>query len=212
MSEQIVLYLKKRYQKGKSRAAYAIDLVLSRLILFVALFLLFWYLTFHSVVALILSAMVTAIFTIISHTLYIRKFEIFAKEEYAKLRDKYILEQILMLNSRDLNVYVQKLFHLYTRSGSLERLYGGYYDREQGLFCYMLDNHPTNPVSAQQMLTLFRVVKRVSAKKYILLTASRFSDEARIFLASFLLNMNVSSNRIWFSSPLPLNSYRMNRR
>jgi len=181
MSRETLKYLKIKYHKGKTLVASILDTILSHLILFIVVFLFSWYSFFKLSIALTLALCATAIVGIVVYYLRRRRFEKFAAAEYINLKNKYMLERLLVLNEKDLNTAMLNLFKLYTKSDRFIHKYGGYYDAEEKVFCYMLDNHPTNEVSAQQMLSLFRKLWTIKINRCILLTASTYSVEARAF-------------------------------
>lgn len=177
--KNIQKYIRRKFSKGKRAFAKILDAVLGRIAIFIVVFLIFWSLKAGILKSAVLSATITGIYSCLALAFRQRALGRFTQTYLSHMRDECLFEKLLMQNHTDFRAFCEKLFLEYTNAAVLERCFGGFMDCERSIFCFVFQNHPSNPVSPQQIQTLYRIVERSGAHHVFVLSSSDFEDKAR---------------------------------
>lgn len=166
-------YFKIKYNKNKSFFARCIDIAAFAWATFIVSFMVCWYTLFSVKYSIIVAVSSTVSIIIISINIKRRKFNKFVQKEIESLKKKNIIEDILLKDTKSLTYFFKKILDI----ENAEKVNNGWMD--EGDFYYIFYNHPDNPVSAQQILDVYRNVKN-TATTYIFISPSNFSQNASI--------------------------------
>ncbi len=178
LDRKIQNYLLCKYFKGKNRFARILDAVLGRILLLLALFVVFWLLGAGLLNSLIFS--LTAAAAISIGIVMIRRYrqDNFFSAEIERVRKECMLEKLTLLSREDFQKICYSVFKSHTGLASFKRILGGYFNVREKVFCYAFSNHPDNPVGVQQMLLLYRKLKKLNASSAVILSAAAYVEEA----------------------------------
>lgn len=177
--KNIQKYIRRRFSKGKRALAKIMDAVLGRLAAFVVLFFIFWSLRTGISKAAVLSATIVGIYSCLALAFRQRALERFTRQYLESMADECLFEKLLLQEQSEFREFCRRLFLEYTNARSLEKGFGGFLNREQGIFCFVFRNHPANPVGPQQLQALSRIVRRAQARHVFVLSSSDFDEKAR---------------------------------
>lgn len=172
-------YFEKKFFKGKGRVARILDAVLGRAFLCAALCIVFWFLRFGLAGAIIASISATLIWSVLSYAFHQYRYEAFLSRTLEAFRRQCILEKLILLEEDEYRQIAEQVFLRQFPDSTLEPKLGGFYDAQCRLFCCVFPNHPSIPVTSQQILNLYRKRKRLGAKQCAVLSASEFDAAAQ---------------------------------
>ena len=95
-----------------------------------------------------------------------------------EIRRECALEKILLLSKGEFRSLSREIFAEETGRSQFQSVLGGLFLPEEKIFCYAFPNHPQNPVGIQQILLLYRKIKRLHAQSALLLSAAPFEEDA----------------------------------
>lgn len=171
-------YLIGKFHHGKNCFARILDRVLGCAALTVFLFSVFWSLHLRLISSLILA--LTASLTLEILWLMVAKYrrERFIAAQLEEIRRECALEKILLLSKGEFRSLSREIFAEETGRSQFQSVLGGLFLPEEKIFCYAFPNHPQNPVGIQQILLLYRKIKRLHAQSALLLSAAPFEEDA----------------------------------
>jgi len=178
LDKSMQAYLKRKYFKGKGRGAQLLDLVFGRLLLFAGLFAFFWLIHAGLANSLIFSLTATIVLSLVVHMARRHRQEKFLQKEMQRVKNECALEKLTLLSREEFQDICLTVFKRHTKLRSFRRVLGGYYHVRRRLFCYAFGNHPENPVGVQQMLLLYRKLKKINAAGALILSAAPYVEEA----------------------------------
>ncbi len=179
MDENIRRYIKREFYKGKSLPARLIDSVFLKILAFAVIFIFFWLIRTGFWRSLILAATVVSSFSILKFVYNRSRYRSFSERRIMRAGDECALERMILLERRHTERLVRGMFaeELSAEHSELRAAAGGFlYEKT---YCRYFDCHPKVPVSVKEMTELVREMRILRVKKCVLMTPSRFDEDAR---------------------------------
>ncbi|MBR4079318.1 MAG: restriction endonuclease [Christensenellaceae bacterium] len=179
MDDNIKRYIKREFYKGKSLSARLIDSVFLKILAFVVIFIFFWLIRTGFWRSLILAATVVSSFSILKFVYNRSRYRSFSERRIMRAGDECALERMILLDREYTERLVRKIFaeELDAEKSELRKAEGGFlYDE---IYCRYFDCHPKVPVGVNELTELVREMRKLHVKKCILMTPSRFDEDAR---------------------------------
>lgn len=182
MDKNIKKYLKTEYAKGASPLARMLDLVGLRFVVFVAGYFLYLLVTHNLIISLVLAGITTFAVSMVLSRLENKRFHKFAKKYLEELRQKAMLEELVILPAKKRMKFYQDLianqlgWAEYT--AKKEGMAGG------GWYAHILDRHPGAEATEQDVLTCLRILQREGLTNCLCVGVAGFSENAKIFAKS----------------------------
>lgn len=177
LNKRAIRYFKSKRRGGKNTMARALDIAFGALILALVLFFLFWRMHLGVRIAIVLGLTAAALLMVLYAGFSRYRLEKYITKELAALKNECALEKLTLLSDDDFQEICREIFAAHGAEGGEETL-GGTFLSEQELFCFAFQNHPENPVGVQQILLLHRKLKKLGAKKALVLSPSPYQEEA----------------------------------
>lgn len=182
MDKQIKKYLKTEYAKGASPIARMMDLLGLRFVIFTAGYFLYLLFTHNLVVSLILAGITTFAASLALSRLEKMRFEKFSRRYLADLRQKAMLEELVILPAAKRMKFYRELIAdtigCAEYQAKKEGLLGG------GWYAHAFDRHPGCEVTEQDILVCLRILQRENASKCLCVGLSEYTEAAKIFAKS----------------------------
>ena len=182
---QIRQYYRQMLFGNRSLLARSIDFIALRLLLFFGFLLWFTLQTSNTVLGMILAAVAVGMVSVALALYKSIRLDRFIEEKRAELKYHYLFEQMVLMPKNRFFALLRELARSMGYETQLEM--------EQGLLCengktpcflFALQNHPENPVSAQQVLDCYRTAKQLELSECILISTAPLHRDARSFLTS----------------------------
>ncbi len=182
MDKQIKKYLKTEYAKGASPLARMLDLVGLRFVVFTAGYFLYLLVCRNLVVSLILAGITTFAASLAIGRLEKMRFERFSQKYLSELRQKALLEELVILPAAKRMKFYREL--IADELGCAE-----YRTKREGLlgggwYAHVFDRHPGCEVTEQDVLSCLRILQRENVKNCLCIGLADYSEAARIFACS----------------------------
>jgi hypothetical protein len=182
MDKKIKKYLKTEYSKGASPIARMLDLLGLRFVIFTAGYFLYLMVCHNLIVSLILAGITTFAASLALSRMEKKRFEKFSAQYLSNLRQKAMLEELVILPSaKRLRFYRELIANelgCTEYRAKKEGLLGG------GWYAHVFDRHPGCEVAEQDILTCLRILQRENATKCLCVSLAEYSEAARIFANS----------------------------
>lgn len=177
LSKAMKRYFLKKQHHGKNAFARYIDLGLGSLVSTVVLFCLFWSLHIGIKLSLVFAICIVFAFILVRSAWSAYKLERFINTELSRITKTTMLEQLTLLAEAEFSETCDAVFtDLYGHA--YRKIQGGLFYPQESRFCYAFQNHPENPVGVQQLLLLYRKLKKLGVTQVATLSASAYAEEA----------------------------------
>lgn len=157
-------YYRRKFYKGKTFFARAVDFVFLRLVAGAALFLWFSSLISNTILVVVLSAAALAVFCVLAALITSIRFDGFIKKERLRIHDKLYTERLAILDKQDFSLIVNE----YASKNTLQH--------NDTLICA---SQCTCKINDELMLRICRKARRINANKLIIFCISGVTDEAK---------------------------------
>ena len=171
-------YLKKAYG-GRSIIARAIDFVLFRALMLMALFFILLQLSRSLTTALLMSIFLTTGISVFLFILRSKRIDRFIEKDIAKIKTKCLLETLTMM---DTDEYAQYMSELLGGLLSIAHDQAGFCAKRNGKTIYVFHNHPSADCDATDILPLLRRYKK---ETLTIVALSDFSQSAKSLCKDF---------------------------
>ncbi|MEI6101162.1 MAG: hypothetical protein WCP73_04915, partial [Eubacteriales bacterium] len=134
------------------------------------------------IISLILDGITTFAASLALSRMEQKRFEKFSKRYLGEMRQKAMLEELVILPSRKRMKFYQELIAYqlgwteYT--AKKEGLLGG------GWYAHVFDRHPGSEITEQDILICLRILQRENISKCLCVSLAAFSENAKIFIKS----------------------------
>lgn len=191
---QIRQYYRQMLFGNRNLLARSIDFVALRLLLFFGFLIWFTLQTSNTTLGIVLAAVGTGMVSVALALYKSIRLDRFIVEKRTELKYHYLFEQMVLMPKGRFYALLRELARSMGYETQLEM--------EQGLLCengqtpcflFALQNHPENPVSAQQVLDCYRTAKQLELNECILVSTAPLHKDAR----SFLLSIQDLSFDVW---------------
>ncbi len=170
---------------NRNLLARSLDFIALRVIIFVAFLLWFSLQTSHVALSIILSSVATGMVSIALALYKNIRLDKFVSIKRLELSRIFVLEQMVLMSRRS---FIKLMAAMAREHGyAVERLH------PRGVLCrdenndacilFALQNHPSDLISAQQLLECYRYVRQNTIDKGILLCTAALSDNAAALLS-----------------------------
>ena len=179
MDKEILRYYKKQYKKGSSPLAALIDKVGLRLLVFMAGYFIYFYITKNFLLPFVLSGITTLGASMAISILEQKRFAKFAERYSRTMREHIILENLLMYGKQKRNEFFKKI---------IEKKYSRETYPVKCGFCsndtlfYIFENHPSHQINAQDMLICYDEMQKTGKKNCVCFAFSDYKKEAVDFI------------------------------
>ncbi len=184
LDKKIRRYYRQILFGNRNPLARLLDFVALRAIVFVAFLLWFSLQTSHVALSFILSGVATGMVSVALALYKNIRLDRFAQVKRRELSRIFMLEQMVLMSR---HAFIKLAASMAHKDGYLvERLH------PRGVLCrdenndscilFALQNHPSDPISAQQLLECYRYVRQNAFGKGILLCTATLSDNATTLL------------------------------
>lgn len=182
MQRHVMTYYKKKLYKGRSGFARAADFLFLRLFFFAATYLVCIY-SFRMIwLSVLLAALLTAALSFALQIYKRFKLKKFIDRELSRLKKECLLENIVMMGALEYRLLMKSMLKNLNCTG-IAAVKGGYQAGRDGktVFAKAFFIHPSEKVSANEVLTAYKTAKEKYTDGLVLLTPSEFNKEAQIF-------------------------------
>lgn len=175
------LYFKQLFYGGRNRVARALDWIVLRATIAAGAYVLLVFFVRPSWLALLLAAIITAMFCVAAHMLKKARYEKFVSGQMEKLRGEYMLEQLIMMPREQLRSVVEaytlklpNVLDLWEQDGNLLARR----EDESYMLVSMLQIHPSHKAGADELLEAYRIALECSANGLLLYSTAAFAEDA----------------------------------
>ena len=175
-------YYKHAFYGNRGLFARAVDFIALRVVIFVLSYLWFSTLSKDTVKGAVLAAILTLMVTVALELCKNIRLENFIAKKRNELCREYLFEQLVVMQRDSFLTIVSDLITSMGYTVVKPHPFGLICSHQEGLtlVCAM-QNHPDNPVEAQQVLDCYRAALRHNLSSAILISTSPFSEKARSF-------------------------------
>lgn len=179
MDNNIKRYIKREFYKGKSLPARLIDSVFLKILAFMVIFIFFWLLGTGFLRSIVLAATLVSSFGILKFVYNRSRYMSFSARRIERAGDECALERMILLDERHRTELVRRMFAQELQTGREELRPAGEGFLFEKTYCRYFDSHPKVPVGVNELIALVREMRELRVKKCILMTPSRFDEDAR---------------------------------
>lgn len=178
MKEQRKLlgYYKQRMYHGRSALARAFDFFTLRLVFLLSCYLWFLSLVHNQLLAGMLSAIAVLMFSVVMSLINSIRLDRFIEKERARLNDENLREQLALMPREE---FMGLAWRAAEKRSDIETVDGAL--RLHGEPCILYPVQQFSPLSADDMLSIYRVARRQKAVHVLLYTAVPAGAEAESF-------------------------------
>jgi hypothetical protein len=182
LQRQVYTYYKRKMYRGRSALARAADFVFLRLFFFAAVYLIFLYFLHIIWLSVFLSALLTVSLSLALQIWKGLRLNRYIDAEMGKLKKECLLESIVMMENTEYRRMVKKILKN-MGFGKITANTVGYEAEKDGekYFARAYFTLPSEQTGAGDILSAFKVAKKLAAEKVLLLSPSGFTREALVF-------------------------------
>jgi hypothetical protein len=179
MDTQLSKYYLKKMSGGRSLVARAADFILLRVVILAVLFITMLQCSHSIKVAIPVSLLLTAAFSILMAIYRRKKAEKFYKKDLQKMREKCLLESLTLMNTEEYADYMRRLF---PGLDDIQFISNGFIASYNGGKASVLHNHPKSSCGVPEIVDAYRLIK--GADKTTVISLSDFTVDAAVFAKS----------------------------
>ncbi len=173
-------YFRREFYGGRSRLARSLDVIVLRISVFVAAYVILAFYVRPAVLALLLAAVITAMFSVVTYMMNQSRYEKFVRKNMDALLGDYMVERLLMMPKEQLRAVVEaytlklpNVRDLWEQDGNLlaRRADGSF------LLVGMLQS-AKDSILADDLLVFYRQALECSANGMLLYSTTAFAPDA----------------------------------
>ena len=173
MDAKLKRYYRKKLSGGRSIIARAIDFVLLRAAMLIAIFILMLQWSRSLKVSIPVAVLVTVAVSIALNLYKRKKAEKILKKDLQRIREKCLLESLTLMNAREYTAYIARLLPGIEK---IEDMPNGFLADYKGAKVAAVHNHPSSDCDVAQIVDAYRLCK--DARRIVILSLSAFTGDA----------------------------------
>ena len=189
MSTKLHRYYMKKLYGGRSFVARLIDFIIFRGFLLLTLFVVLLYLSRSTLVALLVSILLTVAVSLSLSLIKRKRADRFMKKDMQRIKQKCLLENLTLMDLVEYSKYIVRMFKLKNES-----LNGDWFIAQNNeAYFYVFHNHPKSTCGVTEVLNAYRQLNGKS--KIVIVSLSEFDDEAKMLCRNLQCDIELISGK-----------------